>query len=501
MKLTGVDPALCDYIPGLRATPVEVSGWPDAVAIAAQRGGKAPVLPPSVTTVAELEAVSFWGDLRPYQRHGVNTLSQMLKREGGAILADDMGLGKTAQTIGTWLALGSPAPVLVCAPASVRRTWVDQLKRWAGLTPVLVETGKQAGQVALDCPVVITSYELAMKLPRLFSPRMIVMDEAHLLRGRSAKRSLHMHELAKVAQYKLALTGTPMWSRPRDIWMILKILFGYRFGTANQFDEAYCGLTINKWGGKENKGSTRADELKKRLEWVMLRRTKAQVGGEMPKLSRSVRWVPGTKEARRACEANALGQLSLYDAMSATLAAKIDATVEAAVEAGKSLVLTWRRADAVEIQARCEAEGLVVELITGDMSHVERARAVTRAHSTGATVVATIDSTGTGVDGLQHVASVGIFHALDYVPIKLAQAEARLDRIGQTQPVTWLYMAMEGSADQYVIQTVVEKLSQWSDIFGKDGTSALGESIVSAEVEQSTEAALAAIKEAMRELA
>ena len=203
-----------------------------------------------------------------------------------------------------------------------------------------------------------------------------------------------------------------------------------------------------------------------------------------------------TKEVKLATEAAVLGTISMYDALAATLAGKIAATVEAMQEAGKSLVFTWRKADARAIADAAEEAGIKVELITGDNSHLERQHAVARARQSGASVVATIDSTGAGVDGLQFVATTGIFHALDYVPIKLAQAEARLHRMGVASPVHWVYVAMEGSADQHVIGTVVEKLDSWRQIMGKDGTAEIG-GVLDVAVDEAE--ALRALQEAFRE--
>jgi SWI/SNF-related matrix-associated actin-dependent regulator of chromatin subfamily A-like protein 1 len=415
--------------------------------------------------------------LRDYQLDGIRRIVGNLQTDGAVILADDMGLGKTLQTIASWNCLRRPVPLLVVAPASVRRGWVKEFKKWGDLDAKLVETGKQAAAITNADKVVITSYELAKKLGSAYVPHMLVMDEAHLLRGRMAGRSNHLLELAKVCSYRLALTGTPMWSRPRDFWMLLKILFGYRFGTADEFDYAYCGATINQWGGKENKGATRLPELRRRLEYVMLRRTKEQVSAELPEFTRQVRWVPKKKEATKALEAFALKQLPFTDALKATLDAKIDYAIEAAEAAGRFVLVTWQKAHAELMHDKLNEDGYPTEIITGDYSHAEREAAVIRAAKTGASIVCTIDSTNAGVDGIQHVADTIIFHALDYVPIKLAQMEARLHRIGQKNNVTAVYLAMEDSADSFVIDTVVDKLDQWKASMGNDSTASMGDTM------------------------
>ena len=437
--------------------------------------------------------------LRDYQLDGIARLVGNLQADGGVILADDMGLGKTVQTIGAWNCLRRPVPLLVVAPASVRRSWVRELKKWADLEPTLVETGKQAAAVDSTLKVVVTSYELVKKLNVKFCPHMLVMDEAHLLRGRMAGRSNTLLEVAKLCSYRLALTGTPMWSRPRDFWMLLKILFGYRFGTADDFDYAYCGATVNQWGGKENKGATRLHELKQRLAYVMLRRVKEEVAHELPALTRVIRWVPPVKAAVKALEAFALGQRPFVDALTSTLDAKIDAAIETAKAAGKFILVTWRKADAALMAEKLNADEYPCELITGDSSHAEREAAVDRTIRQGTSLVCTIDSTNAGVNGMQFVASTVIFHALDYVPIKMAQMEARAHRIGQTNNVTAIYIAMEDTADAHVVDAVIDKLEAWKASMGSDATAALSTTLGAPALAASEEAALQAIYQNMED--
>lgn len=494
-RIRGVDPFKLDHIPGMKTWPDgNATGPIDAIAVALKRlkrEADEPELPmPNPLT---------YSILRNYQNDGVSWLAHHLTHENGAILADDMGLGKTAQTIHTWKALGQPQMLVVC-PASVRKTWFKELDKWANVQPVLVDSGKKASALAPASPVVISSYELVGKLPEEYEPSMLVMDEAHLLRGRGASRSRRLLDFGKACTYRLALTGTPLWSRPRDLWMLLRILYpNYRFGTAQDFDYAYCGAYINEWGGRINKGATRSDELKQRMSYVMLRRTKEEVAKDLPTLQRTFRWVEGTAVAKKMMEAFILRKCSLTDALNATLEAKFDESVSIAKEAGKFLLFTWQKVHAKELWRRLnEDEETPCELITGDISHKERALTVARAAKNGHGVVATIDSCGVGVDGLQQVASVGIFHALDYVPIKLAQAEARLHRIGQTLPVQWVYVCMEGSADVFVADTIVDKLDQWRGVMGRDSTARIRDDVMgSGDVSKSEQEALSAIYAAM----
>lgn len=494
---TTADPVAIEHIPGLKAYGSNIVGSVDGMAVLAERLNREGVPEPAALYLPRNAHPPSIDGLRDYQLDGISRLVGNLQRDGAVILADDMGLGKTLQTIATWNCLRRPVPLLVVAPASVRRGWVKEFEKWGGLEATLIETGKQAKEVTSAEKVVITSYELAKKLDPRFCPHMLVMDEAHLLRGRMAGRSNYLLELSKVCAFRVALTGTPMWSRPRDFWMLLKILYGYRFGTADEFDYAYCGASINQWGGKENKGATRLPELKKRLRYVMLRRTKEDVAGELPEFTRIIRWVPPLKAATRALESFALKALPFSDALNATLDAKIDVAIEAAQAAGRVVLVTWQKRHAELLHERMNDEGYPCEIITGDYSHAEREAAIERAAKSGASVVCTIDSTNAGVNGLQYVADTLIFHALDYVPIKLAQMEARLHRIGQRNNVTAIYIAMEDSADSYVIDTVVEKLDQWKAAMGNDSTAQLGDTMGEPQVAKNADEALAAIYAAM----
>ena len=491
-----------EHIPGLRVVNqgTTIKATPDAFSVVAMRHPEFQA-PSSKAAAGVTKPTGLYADerLRPYQKEGVGHLALRLRNDGGTILADDMGLGKTLQTCATWDAMGRPWPLLVVAPASVRRGWVKEFEKWLGIKPRLVETGKQAENTMPGEGVVIISYDLIGKLPVSFVPHMIVLDEAHLLRGRQAKRSEALLERAKGASYRLALSGTPMWGRPRDLWMLLKVLFpDYRFGTANEFDYAYCAAFVNKWGGKENKGVSRSEELRKRLAFVMLRRTKAEIGDQLPSLTRVIRWVPAEKRATQALQAFALSQLKLSDAIEATLASKMKPVVEAVTELeGHAIVFTWQKKDAHELARLIEEEEFPVVCITGDMTHAQRARAVTDATTRKACVVATIDSTGTGVDGLQHVASTVIFHALDYTPIKMAQAESRAHRLGQSLPVTALYFAMENSADRLIVEKVVDKLDAWRQTMGADSTSAMNDVMAAPQTAEMEAAAIKDIYESL----
>lgn len=490
-----LDENLTDHIPGLRRLGGGVVEGPiDAINTALVRCGLPGTPKPlSVITPKEIPGA------RAYQNYGIAWLERALTLNQGAILADDMGLGKTFQTINTWSSMFAAgrnvAPFLIVCPASVRRTWAAQFRRWMpNITPYLLENGKQVE--ALDKlpntpQVVVGGYELAQRLAATkFRPRMLALDEAHKLRGRVTKTSRAYWTLGASCNYRLALTGTPMWGRVRDMWSLLRTLFGYRFGNAEEFDYAYCNAVINKWGGRDNRGESRADELAERLSYVMLRRTKAEVSAEMPAITYNKRYVAPSQFAQLMLRKFVTKQGKFADALIATLGDKLAATIEVAFEANNAVIFTWRHDDVYALESMLLEAGRKVYTITGEQSDKQREAIILRAASENPKpyIVATLDSIGTGVDGLQHVSSNVIFHSMDPSPNKTLQGVSRVYRQGQTESVTATFMIMEDSADCLVESLVLDKMSQWETVMGKDDSASvkavLDTTAVSSEAEE-----------------
>lgn len=463
-------PDSTEHIPGLNAGDVSrVSGTVDALSCYLMRNNrgiiprkelKGPKIPPDAR-------------LRDYQNDGLRFILARWRAVAGCLLADDMGLGKTATTIvaaeRVWQEKRS---VLVACPGAVRLTWEKEIKAWATRKDVaVISSSKDAAALNTSAlpSWIVTSYDLMKSIPT-FMPLVTIFDEAHNFSGRNAKRSKRLQELCALSYYRIALTGTPIWSRPRDYWQLLACLFGSTFGNSWDFDHAYCDAKPGTHGGLDNAGISRSKELRHRVRFYQLRRLKRDVAKDMPALTRTVVHVPPTAAATHEFKSAMLHRQkgSAYKALEATLEAKMEPVMQYAADAGRFLISTWQKKHAYFMAEELNKRGTPCLLITGDLSDKARKLAVEEAVARKCGIVATIDSTGTGVDGLQHVASVGLMHALDYVPLKLRQMEARLARMGQKDPVQWIYFVMKETMDAHVENTVLNKLDQWSDLFGTD---------------------------------
>lgn len=478
-------------IPGLRVNEQDwlAVGSVDAVAAAAVKlGFPAPETYDDNVDPSELPKKL---PLRHYQQDGVCRMVYLMRKYGGALLADDMGLGKTRQAVAAARTLtdhDNGRTFIVC-PASVRETWREELVK-CGVDPIHIailgppsnSKFKSAWRKAAECRWVVTSYDLAARAEaEAFGESaqdVLILDEAHGVKGRKAKRAQAIQDIGAMSRYRLLLTGTPIWSYPRDLWRILRILLGGRFGNSFAFDMRYCDARAGEHGGYDNKGASHTDELKLRLGYYMLRRLKADVLTELPPLTRQVLWIDPTREGLIAFQAAHLksGSGSIQNALHATLLGKVDVSVQLAHDAKRFLLFTYRRVDARSIAKRIAEEGTPCYAITGEDTVEVRNGIAKQAAAEGAGIVATIDSLSVGVN-LQAIGSIGIMHALDHVPLKMLQGEARLHRMGQLNPVTWYYLAMKDTMDEVIVHSIVNKLEQWKQVMGKDDAALLRDSL------------------------
>ncbi len=224
----------------------------------------------------------FRGELRPYQREGLDFLAWTGSLKLGSVLADDMGLGKTVQAL-VWLARLREAepgagPALVVCPASVMHNWEREAARFTPRLRVLVlgsgrdrraRMGEAGGH-----DLVITNYALLRRDAERWKEHAlsaVIFDEAQNVKNPDAAVSRVARELR--ATHRLALTGTPLENRALDLWSILAIVnpgwLPPRAKFVARYDRPDAPPHLRRL-------------LSARLRPVLLRRLKEQVAKELP---------------------------------------------------------------------------------------------------------------------------------------------------------------------------------------------------------------------------
>ncbi len=191
----------------------------------------------------------FHGTLRPYQLRGYSWLAFLKECGLGACLADDMGLGKTVQTLalvqGEWESDGR-RPVLLVCPTSVVGNWEKEAARFTPELPVLVHHGlgrargdaleKEAARHAL----VLSSYALLHRdVEALQGVRWsgVVLDEAQNIKNPETKQARAARALP--ADYRIALTGTPVENHVGDLWSLMEFLNPGFLGSQAEFKRTF----------------------------------------------------------------------------------------------------------------------------------------------------------------------------------------------------------------------------------------------------------------------
>lgn len=221
----------------------------------------------------------FVGTLRPYQARGVAWLSFMERWRLGACLADDMGLGKTIQLLAFLLHLKASnrpfAPTLLICPTSVLGNWLREAQTFAPTLRTSVyhgsdrPKGEEFVQQVKQQDLVLTSYALLQRDLRTLTQvswQHLVLDEAQNIKNANTQQSQAVRALT--AQFRIALTGTPLENRLSELWSIMDFLHPGYLGTRSYFQHRYA-RPIERYGD-----TTSLKALRTSVQPFILRRLK-----------------------------------------------------------------------------------------------------------------------------------------------------------------------------------------------------------------------------------
>lgn len=238
------------------------------------------------TRVAPDVPATVRAELRPYQLEGFHFLAYLSTNRFGGILADDMGLGKTLQTLAwmEWLRGQNDSekhPILVVCPKSVVLNWQSEANRFLPKLRVATLEKGMSGAEALkraraQADLIIINYaQLRFLETELLSVRWLAaaLDEAQFIKNPDSQTTRVAVQLQ--AQYRLALTGTPIENRLLDLWSIMS--FGMPGALGNRVNFQKCF--------DQKKDPYARLRLASRVRPFVLRRTKSEVAKDLPERS------------------------------------------------------------------------------------------------------------------------------------------------------------------------------------------------------------------------
>jgi len=230
-------------------------------------------------------------ELRDYQIEGADFLFS----RDAALLGDVMGAGKSAQIVEA-LKLRSPRVVLIISTKVIETVWEKQIEIWwpEKSNNVILFTGKPKqrleaeAQIAkalqtTDWPIfILTHYELMKQIPTWIPFDVIVIDEAHKLRGRKMLWK-EAKALRRRTNNFYLVTGTPIVKGPSDIISLLMLLDTKKFSHFWPIANKYFNIEKDPIMGYRSVGTCRRpEEFRSLLSQYMIRRTKDVIMPELP---------------------------------------------------------------------------------------------------------------------------------------------------------------------------------------------------------------------------
>ncbi len=406
-------------------------------------------------------------ELLPYQLDGIAFAAGV----GRAILADDMGLGKTIQGIGTAELLSRLAEitrVLVICPASLKSQWRAEIAKFSGRsTQIVIGSGKErVEQYQSETFFTICNYEQVLRDLSAIEDvpwDLIILDEGQRIKNYESKTSNVIRQLN--SPFRLVLSGTPLENRLGELFTVARFVNDDLLGPAYRFFHHHH--VVDERG--KTVGYRNLDDLREKMQPILLRRTRAEVARQLPERTDQVIRCEATAEqleihdnalttvaqiaskkfmtemdrlrmqkclllARMACDSTYLCDQESPE-YSSKLERIADVMSELIADPTRKIVLfsEWRRMLS-RIESRLDDLGCDYVRLDGQVPQKKRAELVARFQNDPNCRV--ISMTNAGSTGLNLQSANTVVNVdLPWNPAVLEQRIARAYRMGQEQPI------------------------------------------------------------------
>ncbi|WP_231365831.1 MULTISPECIES: DEAD/DEAH box helicase [unclassified Thioalkalivibrio] len=414
---------------------------------------------------AEFDRLARKATLEDFQiegaRHGAEFTS--------SLIADDMGLGKTRQSV---VAAGAtPKDILVVCPANLKENWRREIVDVDEAFRVEVVQRKRDG-ILTDSRWVIANYEqmdLIKEYVRQNPGRFgkIVLDESHYLKEEESQRYQHTAEVSAIIGNVLAMTGTPILNREREIHALLKVC-GHPLGALDRqrFEQEFAG------------GAPLRERLGEVLAEWMIRRIKADVLKHFPAKHRNVNRFSLGPESQELYDRlynddsfeNPLPKLNALRRLVERETAKwvVENTLRdlALRPDEKFIVFSEFRETADWVSEALGARGIEGVTVTGDSSMEERTRRMDQFQEDESCRVFSATTAAGGV-GFNLVRGNNVtFNLFPWTPGMVDQAEDRAWRMRQTRDVNVTIPIAEGTIAEDLHRCVESKRRTSDQVMG-----------------------------------
>ena len=420
----------------------------------------------------------------------------------GVALLMEMGTGKSLTAIAVagqlWLD-HKVERMLIVAPLSILGVWLEEFRKFADFEYSLtVLNGGESKKIeklrqmpTSGLQIAVINYESAWRMEKelaAWDADLIVCDEGHKIKTHNIAASKCMHRLGAKARYRMLLTGTIITNKAIDVFSPYKFLNPAVFGNSfYAFRNRYFDMT-----GYGNHTpilkANMVEELTHRIHSIAFRATKAECL-DLPETTEIVQQVELEPQARRLYQqlvresyaqikggeitaANVLTCLLRLsqltggflrgdetDRVERVSSAKLDALSDiadsAAQEGGKLVIIARFLPEIEAITTILERKEIGYSLITGAVKDRDEQVRRFQTDPDVTVFVGQIATAGLGIT--LTAADKMVFYSLDYSMSNFEQTKARIHRVGQRNPCTYIYLVAENTVDGKVLKALRDK--------------------------------------------
>ena len=394
--------------------------------------------------------------------------------------------------------------MLIVAPLSILGVWEEEFQKFAAFPYALaVLSGSSAKKLdtlrhmtGTALQVVVVNYESAWRLEKALTawhPDLIIADEGHKIKTHNIAASKAMHRMGAKASYRLLLTGTVITNKAIDVFSQYKFLNPAIYGNSfYAFRNRYFDM-VGYGNHTPVLKKSMEGELTEKLHSISYRATKAECLDlpETTDILRQVELEPaalriykglvkesyaeladGGQGAPAVTATNILTRLlrlsqltggflgsdesAAVEQVSAAKLSALEDILDATLAEGQKLVLIARFIP--EIKAICkllDKRGLRYSCITGAVRNRDEQVSQFQSNPEVMAFVGQIATAGLGIT--LTAASTMVFYSLDYSMSNYEQTKARIHRVGQRMPCTYLYLVAKGTVDEKVLRALRTK--------------------------------------------
>ena len=333
---------------------------------------------------------------------------------------------------------------------------------------------------------------------------LFVVDESTTIKNPGAKRTKNIIQLSKLGKYRRILTGSPVTKSPLDLYTQCSFLDPYLldFTSYYAFRNRYAEMRTANFSGRSVQvvtGYKNLAELSETIKSFSYRVLKDDCLDLPPKtyMKRVIQLTPEQKRVYEQMKSTALAMLngkmvttmnvitqlmrlqqitcghfkadddSIQNIKSNRITELMDVLEE--VE-GKAVIWAHWRHDIDTIVKSIEdkyPESVVTYY--GDTTTEDRQKAIKKIQDPESKVRFLVGTPQTGGYGITLTgASTMIYYSNGYDLEKRQQSEARIDRIGQKKPMTYIDILAEDTIDEKIVKSLRKKVNIATEIMGEE---------------------------------